>query len=103
MGGVGCSALTDFDGYTFGAGRDAGIDSGSIDSGTSEGGVDAGRDGAVIDSGPRPVTGAAQTSGGALLVSPTHKLRVYVGAPQPMGERSNATHRVRTGPGSLAP
>ena len=95
--------MTDFEGYTFGTGRDAGIDSGLIDSGPgpTEGGVDAGRDAGTRDGGPRPVTGTAQTSGGALLVSPTHKLRVYVGAPQPMGERSNAEHRLRAGPGRL--
>jgi hypothetical protein len=107
----GCSALNDFGRFVFDdEGVDGGTpDSGMPDSGTPDAGPDAGTpdgggvdggDGGGVDGGPGPVgpTAVVQTSGGAVITTPTHRLRVSVGAPQPVGARRNASHRVRVGP-----
>lgn len=102
----GCSAISDFSGYSFGPTADSGprdagpgtdtgpgTDSGPTDSGP---GTDSG-----IDAGPRAPTSIVQTSGGASLVTSEYQLRIYVGTPQPMGRRSGAAGEIVLGPGSL--
>ncbi len=121
LGGFGCSALTDFSGYTYGntdggGSQDGGgnadashvdgghVDAGNLDAGNLDAGnVDAGPDSGV-DGGPPPVrrpTGIIQTSGGALLMSSSYRLRITIGAPQPMGSGSDATHHLVVGPEGL--
>jgi hypothetical protein len=114
LGVVGCSAISDFDDYTFGGGEvDAGPpDAGSVDSGDrADAGPDAGpRDGgesdsgesdAGRDSGPRMPTGIVQTAGGAVIITSEYQLRISIGAPQPIGHRDDGTSRLTVGPGSL--
>lgn len=45
--------------------------------------------------------GIASTSGGGVTTSAQHRLRVRVGAPDPMGQTASAGHKLTTGPGSL--
>lgn len=106
LGTGGCSAVTDFDGYTYGDERDAGPDSdvgGGPDGATS----DASRDGemadAVVPEGGLavPPTVVVQTSGGAVLMSSEYRLRISVGAPQPMGSRQSGSYRITMGPESV--
>lgn len=102
----GCSAINDFGKFIFG-----GSDAGPPDSGQQDGGVDAGPDAgndrdAGRDAGEEPDAGpgrsgstsVVQTSGGAVIRTPEYRLRVSVGAPQPVGSSRTATHRVRVGP-----
>ena len=49
---------------------------------------------------PRPA-GAAITSGGGVTASAGHRLRVRIGAPQPMGRTSSTNHRLTVGPGAI--
>jgi len=104
---TGCSAISDFSGYSFGPTADSGPrDAGP---GTDTGpGTDSGPDtdsgplpDSGIDAGPRAPTSMVQTSGGASLVTSEYQLRIYVGTPQPMGRRSGAAEEIVLGPGSL--
>lgn len=76
------------------AGVDAGLDAGAADAG-SDAAIDAGP-----DAGPAPTreSSVTQTAGGGRASSASHELRVGVGAPQPIGEMSNGTRRLRLGP-----
>jgi len=74
-----------------------GVDSGS-DAGPDAGDVDAGTD-AGVDAGPDSVRETVfQTSGGGRASSSGYRLRLSVGAPQPMGRSSGGSHRATTGP-----
>lgn len=75
-------------GVTAPEGRDAGTDGGSPNPDRDAGPSDVGSPVGVR-------MGIIQTSGGAVLMSPTHRLSVQVGAPQPMGEKSSGTHTLR--------
>ena len=109
----GCSAISDFSGYSFGPTADSGprdagpgTDSGPVDGGPDAGPVDGGPDSgpvpdAGMDSGPRTPTSMVQTAGGASIVTTDYQLRIYVGTPQPMGRRASATEEIVLGPGSL--
>lgn len=109
----GCSALNDFGRYVFDGPSDGGPrDAGPIDGGPRDGGpdagmpdggpVDGGRDGGPgdggIDGGPRGPTAVVQTSGGAVIQTSEHRLRISVGAPQPVGAARSSSHRLRMGP-----
>lgn len=104
----GCSSCTDFDGYSFGP-RDGGGggDGGTPDAGPgNDAGFDAGPD---YDAGPIdaggfdagamviPSTNFAQTSGGGNTSSTSYRMRVTIGAPQPMGTTSSTGNRARLG------
>ena len=104
VAGTGCSAINDFGRFMFGdtdggtgdggmvdAGPDAG-DAGPVDAG------DAGDAGVEIDAGPRGPTSVVQTSGGAVIQTSEYRLRVSIGAPQPMGAASNSGNTLRVGP-----
>ena len=45
--------------------------------------------------------GVMSTSGGGVIASTQHRMRVRIGAPQPMGTTSSSSHRITTGPGAL--
>jgi hypothetical protein len=118
----GCTAISDFGRYMFGpgGGSDAGVDGGMVrnDGGEDDGGGiggDGGEDGGLpdgsivdaavdaqvdsgFDAGPRIPTGVVQTSGGALITTPQYRLRISVGAPQPVGDVESSAHRLRVGP-----
>ena len=84
----------------------------ACDCGQGQGDLDAGvpADGGASDGGPTdggPGDGGATAArppgvqivgGGGETASPTHRLRVTIGAPQPMGAASGPTHEVETGP-----
>lgn len=107
VAGTGCSAINDFGRFMFGDEADGGmgdagpmVDGGGQDSGMPDGGVqDGGMDDGGTDAGPRPPpTGVIQTSGGAVIMNSEYRLRISVGAPQPMGSASDSSHRLRVGP-----
>jgi hypothetical protein len=114
LGVAGCSAISDFDDYTFGGGEadigppdtgsvdsgdrpDAGPDAGPVDSGE----LDSGESDGGRDSGPRMPTGIVQTAGGAVIITSEYQLRISIGAPQPIGHRDDGTSSLTVGPGSL--
>jgi hypothetical protein len=103
VAGTGCSAINDFGRFMFGD-VDGGADDGGtadsgVDSGVDSGGIDAGPDvDAGIDAGPRGPTSIVQTSGGAVIQTSEYRLRVSIGAPQPMGSASNSGNTLRVGP-----
>lgn len=80
--------------YPFPVDRDGGIDDGGV---VGDGGPVKDRDAGPPDAMPPPRvgSGAVQTAGGASLISPTHRMTVYVGTPQPLREQSSAQHRIR--------
>ena len=72
-------------------------DAGTLpDAGVEDGGPPK-PDAGPPDAGPpvRMRTGVVQTAGGASLVSPVHRMTVYVGAPLPMSEQSSGKHTLR--------
>jgi hypothetical protein len=106
VGTSGCSACTDFNDYTFGPDVDGGgADSGGVDGGGVDGGgVDGGGvDGGGVDGGGVPTgpTGVVQTSGSAVIEGSGYRLRISVGAPQPMGEAEGGGNRLVVGPEGL--
>jgi hypothetical protein len=110
----GCTAITDFGHFMFGpsdvdsgtgdggGGGDGGVDAGPHDAGDVDvGPVDAGNDAgsdAGRDVGPRIPTGVVMTSGGAVITTSNYQLRVSVGAPEPVGQASSSSTRLRVGP-----
>jgi hypothetical protein len=112
----GCTVISDFGRFMFGDGVDAGVDSGMADAGILDGGdvdastdagpidagpdapFDAGLDAPLPDTGPRPPSTVVQTSGGAIISTPEYRLRISVGAPEPIGTAGDGTHRLRVGP-----
>jgi hypothetical protein len=63
-------------------------------------------DGGMPDAPDAPLpaarpAGAAITSGGGVVSSTGHRLRVRIGAPQPMGRTSSTNHRLTMGPGAI--
>ena len=110
MGSVssGCSCSND-DPVTVDAGPmvDGGgdPDAGPRDAGPGDAGDDAGSDAGPGDAGPGVTTREItfQTSGGGESFSPGFRLRLSVGAPQPMGTASNTNNRVITGPAAARP
>jgi hypothetical protein len=129
LGASGCSALSDFDGYTFADSVDAGddgdsaadarpTDDGSADAADArpadDGSVDASADGdasdagdagdagdAAIDAPTRIPIGIIQSAGGAVIFTSDYQLRISIGAPQPMGRRNDGVWDLVVGPGSL--
>lgn len=49
------------------------------------------------------VPGIMQTAGGGTISSPSHKGKIFIGAPSPMGKVESSTHVVKLGPGSVVP
>ena len=101
--GSGCSAINDFGRFMFDGDGDGGVDAGAVDAGPDamvdpDGGLDAGTD-AGLDAGPRPPTAIVQTAGGeTVLENSSYRLRVSVGAPVPVGDVGDSSHRLRVGP-----
>jgi hypothetical protein len=60
--------------------------------------MDAGFDAGDMPPGPSGPTSVFQSSGGGTAESPSFRLRLSVGAPQPIGQAESATQMVVTGP-----
>jgi hypothetical protein len=69
-------------------------DSGATDSGATDSGADSG------EPAPDLPANVLSTSGGGTASSEGYRVRVRIGAPQPMGTAAASGHEVRVGPGA---
>ena len=95
------------DGGVLDAGDAGDLDSGMLDSGMLDAGVDAGDagppdggppDANLPDTGPTPPRESVSVTGGGIVENASYRLRISVGAPQPMGDVSDGSYRLRVGP-----
>lgn len=65
--------------------------------------VDADHD--VVEDGPPDASGATtfylETSGGALMTSPTHRLELFIGPVRPVGSSTSETYVLELGPAGI--
>jgi hypothetical protein len=52
----------------------------------------------IADAPGKPAQGIFQTAGGGTASSATYKVRLSIGAPQPMGAATSQYHALRVGP-----
>jgi hypothetical protein len=63
--------------------------------------IDAAIDTPDASTTPKRRGGIVSTSGGGIASSPNHRLRIRIGAPQPIGRTASSGHNLVTGPGAL--